>query len=291
MQIQSILLSSVVFGAFSMLCYGISDILSGMVAKKNSATKLTLWYFAIGSVILAAMGLLLPMPHISVTDIAALALLSVISAAGLFSFYKGLRVGKVSVIVPVSATWSLITVLIGALLLKEGLNTVQYIGIALIILGTVLISIKIRYLIGLKLNKLAAGIPYAILSMVLWGFLYSGIGVISQQMHNWLWPVLINTIGSMIVMLLYVLSRKPDISFPGGISKYLILLWIATGVAGFLFYSMGTSTGYISVVGPISAAAPLITVILAMVVLKEKVSLHQAIGIALIILGLIAIVY
>lgn len=61
-------------------------------------------------------------------------------AAGLWTYYHALRLGGASLVVPITATYPLITVLLSWLILQEGLTVHRIIGTALIVLGVWLVK-------------------------------------------------------------------------------------------------------------------------------------------------------
>ena len=218
-------------------------------------------------------------------DDLAFVVLSVISVTAFLAFYKGVHVGKVSVIAPISNSWSAIAVLVGILFLKESITPFLGIGIALTILGTILTSLRLKDLEELNFKGLVPGAKYAFATMLGWGTLYTSIGILSKQL-GWFWPIMIITVGSTIVVFIFSLFGKVKMSYPAKLTG-LMPLYVIVGTAGFLFYSLGTNMGYVSVVGPLAAAAPFITIVLARVLTKERLDPHQIVGIACILLGII----
>ena len=284
----SLFILSIVFGIISMIGYGLTDFLSSTVTKKDNPIKLGFWYFLLSSILLAIIGLLLfKIPKISDVEAIILVVTSFLSVFGLLSFLKALKVGKLSIIAPISGSWSIITVLIGVIFLNETLSILQIVGVILTILGTILTSFKLRDILNLKLNNLVPGSGYAVITMLIWGVFYAAIGVLSKQ-FGWLYPVFIVTLGSAILLLIYSLIKRIKLSFPTKLSG-LLVLWAILGTIAFVFYSLGANYGYISLVSPITAAAPFIAVILGLLLLKERVEINQIIGISLIIIGLIVI--
>jgi len=61
-------------------------------------------------------------------------------AAGLWTYYHALRLGGASLVVPITATYPLITVLLSWLILQESLTVHRIIGTALIVLGVWLVK-------------------------------------------------------------------------------------------------------------------------------------------------------
>ena len=54
-------------------------------------------------------------------------------------------------------------------------------------------------------------------------------------------------------------------------------------------YVKGLTEGYISIVSPVAASAPVVTVILAGILLKERIRIHQGVGVVMVLLGVILI--
>ena len=73
----------------------------------------------------------------------------------------------------------------------------------------------------------------------------------------------------------------------------MIFLFIATaGILDFLAYTtfnLSLSTQLVSIVGPIAATAPAVTIVLAYFFLKERIVTNQKLGILAILAGLILI--
>jgi transporter family protein len=61
-------------------------------------------------------------------------------AAGLWTYYHALRLGGASLVVPITATYPLVTVLLSWLILQEGLTLSKVIGTILIVLGVWLVK-------------------------------------------------------------------------------------------------------------------------------------------------------
>lgn len=61
-------------------------------------------------------------------------------ALGLWTYYHALRLGGASLVVPISATYPLITVLLSWLILHEGLTLARIIGTVFIVLGIWLVK-------------------------------------------------------------------------------------------------------------------------------------------------------
>lgn len=271
-----------------MLGYGISDFFPSRLTKSAGSVNLLFWYFSISSLMLAVVGLLVSgFPIITGDDAILIVGAIALNVLGLLTFLKGLKIGKLSIIAPISGSWSVITVLIGVIFLSESLNVLEIVGIILVIFGTLLASLRIRDVLRLKRDTIISGSEYAVATMLIWGVLFALIGVLSKRI-GWLSPIFIVTVGSAVVLFVYSVVGKVELKFPVKLYR-MVGLWTLTGTLAFIFYSLGTNYGYISIVSPITAASAFVAVILGVIVLRERLENEQRLGIVLIIIGIILV--
>ena len=124
-------------------------------------------------------------------------------------------------------------------------------------------------------------------ALVLWGF-WSFIPKIMMRYISPKSAMLFEVLGGLLVAVIVLISLdfKPDIHPKGA------LLAIVTGILGFsgaLCFLYAASKGPISLVAVISALYPAIAIILAVLLLKEPLTLRQGMGIILGIGALILI--
>lgn len=271
-----------------MLGYGISDFFPSRLTKSAGSVNLLFWYFSISSLMLAVVGLLVSgFPIITGDDAILIVGAIALNVLGLLTFLKGLKIGKLSIIAPISGSWSVITVLIGVIFLSEALNVLEIVGIILVIFGTLLASLRIRDVLRLKRDTIISGSEYAVATMLIWGVLFALIGILSKRI-GWLSPIFIVTVGSAVVLFVYSVVGKVELKFPVKLYR-MVGLWTLTGTLAFIFYSLGTNYGYISIVSPITAASAFVAVILGVIVLRERLENEQRLGIVLIIIGIILV--
>jgi drug/metabolite transporter (DMT)-like permease len=94
------------------------------------------------------------------------------------------------------------------------------------------------------------------------------------------------------IMFLWVYIFPIPLKFNVSFRPSLLMLLISIGlfdISAFFSYSLGVRTVNASLVAPVAASFPLITILLAKIFLKEKMSASQTAGIIGIILGLILI--
>jgi drug/metabolite transporter (DMT)-like permease len=165
----------------------------------------------------------------------------------------------------------------------------QAVCIVLIIIGTILASFKLKDLHKLDPKKAVKGSGYAILSMFAWGVSLF-LGVILIGYLGWFFPVFFIYVILLVYNIIYFFARGMKFK---KIGKNMLPVTALIGIAatfGFLTYTYGVAASQLAViVAPISGAAPVLTVILAFVLLKEKLDINQKAGVLLILFSIIAI--
>jgi transporter family protein len=204
-----------------------------------------------------------------------------ISFLGNVAYYDALgRGGKAALIVPLTALYPLTTILLAILFLEERLNRVQLAGA----LGS-LIAI---YLFNVESERgfLSGGLALALVPILLWGasgFLQKlSTNHISGELST-LW-----FLGAFIPFGALILAREP---LPALIASKIWLFVIAQG----FFLALGNLAvlaafahqGKASIVTPLAALYPVVSVPLAVGFLGESVGPREAVGI---ILALVSVV-
>ena len=94
------------------VAYGTSDFVASYAARRVTPLAIAWWAHVLGAVVLAALGLAVAgLPELSALAFGALA--GAIAAAGLVLFYGALAGGPVSIVTPLAATGAAIPVLVG----------------------------------------------------------------------------------------------------------------------------------------------------------------------------------
>jgi uncharacterized membrane protein len=207
---------------------------------------------------------------------------------GSMSYYKGLKVGRVSLVTPISSGWSLILVLAAILLYGEALTALQGTGIALVIIGSVLVSANLRAPQGSSKFTLSdPGIAYGFLAMLGWGIGFLFLNEAVKEI-GWVIPNVVLALSMTAFVLLYSALSRQSVAPPAAVRDRVraIFVGLAT-ILAYASYSIGIERYLTSVVGPLAAAYPLVTVVLAVVILREKTAINQKIGIAGVIGGVV----
>lgn len=203
-------------------------------------------------------------------------------------YYYAIGKGQLSLTSTVISTYPIVTLILSSIFLHEITSSLQKIAIFFVIVGTLAITTptsKKEWLRGLRNN---IWLFWALAHVV-----FAGTGdflsktVINQHgIYNFLFLIpLADLFATGIVGLLDPVGRKlPKINLYNTISTLIGTFMIQ---AGLLTFYLGFSHGPASLVAPLSSCFTAITVILAIIFLKEKVNIKQLIGIILTIIGII----
>lgn len=122
-------------------------------------------------------------------------------------------------------------------------------------------------------------VVYGVLCLVFWG-LWGFVLKLAYSNLSWTETYFLSTLASFIVMLVVVSYYR---AIPMSLNTYSVTALIAGvfGGAGYIFFVKALEHGRASVVIPLTALYPAVTAIIALIVLREKISLYQGIGIVL----------
>ena len=276
----------ILFGIIAMIGWGFSDFFAAMAARKTSVIKTLVWSQIVGTLMLIlAFLLFFKFPDISFNYLMLILISAFLNIIALLAFYKGMQIGNVSVISPISSAYAAITVILSLIFLNEKLTALQAAGISLAILGTILASFKLHGLMKLKLKNIVNGVRYGIIAMLGWGIAFVFIGILVENLGWFFPPLLVKTTG-IFYILAYAGTAKKSISFPKNAALLVALIGILETI-GFLSIGAGMSFEQTSIVVPVSSTYALMTVILAQIFFKEVIELNQKIGIIAVLLGLV----
>lgn len=266
---------AVLLALCSAATYGVGDFFGGMAARRVPATVVLLWSHGLGLALLLAAA---PIAGGSVSggDLAVGAIGGLSGAAGVGLLYKGLSVGPMSVVAPITALLSAAVPVLWGVGQGERPDVNVVLGMALALLAIVLVSaegggtFRPADLRGLVF-ALGAGLGFGLFFVAL-SYTDDGSGV---------WPLVAARAASVTVVgALALLGRVPR-QPPAGDARALTGGAGALDAAANVLYLLAIREGLLSVVSVLAALYPTGTVVLARVVLKEEFATLQRVGLAL----------
>lgn len=279
----------IIAGLMGMLGYGVADFFAKKTTDKIGYLKTAFWSQLIGAVLLLFYLLFDPtLPQITLRLLVAIFLFGFLDAAGLSLFYRGMQKGQISIISPFFSSFAVLNVLIAVLIFKEILSVTKMFGVAMLILGTILISVDINQVKKTKFLSLKKGIPETTLAVLIYGIYFPFWAVLVSN-QGWLVIIVLARMFLALTLFAFMKFQPANIrissrEFFRGVGPIGLF-----GAVAALTVSLGLRSSYTSIVAPISAAFSLPTIILARVFLNECLNLTQALGAIGIISGLVLI--
>jgi drug/metabolite transporter (DMT)-like permease len=276
-------LLSIIFGLSAALAWGAADFTGGLASRRTGAYRAAFYgeFFGLLFIVAAAFVIYEPLPGWSVLALAVAA--GAIGTTGLLTLFQSVVHGKMSIAMPVSALLAAaLPVLVGSMI--EGFpGAVTFLGFVLALSAIWLISQEdgkdgrfLARLSDLRL-PLLAGIGF--------GSFFILMDIAAREAT--LWPMLASRAGGTIIVAIYMLLRRDSWRIGRDAWPVLVLNGFLD-VGGTAFYVLASQAGRLDVAAVISSLFPGSTVILAALILKERVSRLQALGI---LLALTAIIF
>jgi len=211
-------------------------------------------------------------------DVAALLAIpaAVSGTLGLYAYYRGMAVGAMSIVAPIAGISAAVPVVFG-IATGDRPSLWQWLGIAAALGGVFLASREPG-----RGSRVAAGVGLALLAAI-------GFGGYFPPMHaagnaDFWWASLIFRMTSTSVILAAVAIRRPSLAVAPIQVPLIALIGVGDMLGNFLFAAASTS-GLVSITSVLASLYPIVTVLLARLVLKERVARSQEAGIVLTLAG------
>ncbi len=211
---------------------------------------------------------------------------------GLTAFYRALAIGTMSIVAPIASTGVIVPVMVG---IGEGESPapLQVLGIVAAVVGVVLASrehgpgLEETPAARARQGAVSASIALALVAALGFGGFF--VGLRASARADIPWALTAARGAGVAVLLLAVFVRKPE-----SVSRDRVTL-LALSAMGVLdlsangLYALATRHGLLSVVAVASSLYPVATVVLARVVLGERVRRIQEVGIVSALAGVVLI--
>ncbi|MGH3104503.1 MAG: EamA family transporter [Gaiellaceae bacterium] len=273
----------VVLALAASLSWGVGDFIGGVKSRSLPVLSVLLVSMPAGMMLMAVLVAIRGQGPPEATFALYAALAGVAGAAGLAALYRGMALGAISVVAPISATAPLIPVAVG-LARGERPGALQFVGIALALIGIGLTSIEAGA-DGLP-SRLAAGAGLGMLAALGFGVFFIAVDAASGD--DALWPVLVLRATASVLVVAVVLVVRPRL--PHGRADLSMLVAVgAFDVAANGFFAAASSRGLVSIVSVLASLYPLVTIALAYVVLHERIAQTQRAGVVAALAGAVLI--
>jgi drug/metabolite transporter (DMT)-like permease len=245
--------------------WGVGDFLGGFASRRLPVLAVLAISQAVGLAGVALWVVIASDPFPGLPELLPAAGAGVAGLIGLGALYRGLAVGAMGIVAPISAASPIVPLAVDA---ARGLTptTLQWLGIALVLAGIVTLS---REPGGVGTRRIAAGAGLAVVAALGFGGFVVGLDAGSDESAPWA----VVAARSASVSIALVAAAVTSVSLRPR-PQFLPLL-VAVGAfdtAANVSVAFATTKGAAGIVAVLSALYPIVTVVLARIVLAERLS-------------------
>lgn len=271
-----------------MLGWGVYDFLGGVYSKQIGPFKSFFWsqlaglIFSLLLFFIFAISLNVPVLIIILIPIAAM-----IYSAGYLFFFKGLEIGNVSIVAATMNLWAVFTMLFAFVFMGQRLLPIQSLGVFMIISGVSLASLNWSDIRNHRF-QLSSGVKETVFGAFFFGVFWNVSEVISEEI-GWLLTTLLVKFGIILFLLLFsfFIKRELYLTKTTTKTKCMVALMGIIEAGAVAIVNYGLTIGDAILITPIASALSIVTITLAIIFLKDKVTKLQGLGILTAVAGII----
>ena len=267
-------MAAIAYALLAAASWGLADFLAGLKSRRLGVLPVLLWVegagFAVIISIIVISGEALPDTRSVVAAIVA----GIAGFSALGAFYKALSIGTMSIVAPISATGVMLPVVVG-LATGDSLTTIVAVGLVVTVAGVLAASRE-------EASEVQHGganrraILLALGAAVGFGLYFTFADVAADGSVLWLLAV-----GRIVILpAVYVVLRvRGGTAVVPARDRWQLLLIGLADLSATALYGVATTRGALSIVSVIGSLYPVMTVLLAWLVLHERISRVQLAGV------------
>ena len=258
------------------LAWGVADFVGPLVSRTLGMLRVLFWA-QVGGVL--AIGLAVAIRGQGPAGWAVLfaILASFGGMLGLFAYYRGMKTGAMSVVAPIAGVSAVIPVVFG-IATGDSPSTTQIAGVVCALLGVGLASIEHHE----GSPRVAAGVGLALLAALGFGFYFPWMHA-AGKVDFW-WASLVFRTTALLIVAAALTAQRPSLRLRPRDLAIVTAVGIGDTIGNVLF-AASSSHGLVSLTAVLASLYPVVTVLLAAAVLRERVAPMQRAGIALTLAG------
>lgn len=253
------------------LSWGVGDFLGGLAARRVAVLTVLAISQAIGLAGVLLWVWLASDPFPGVSELLPAVLAGVAGLIGLGALYRGLAVGAMGIVAPISAASPIVPLAVDA---ARGVvpAALQWLGVVLVLAGIATLS---REPAGGS-RRIATGAGLAVLAALGFGLFVVGLDAGADESAPWA-VVAARSASVTLAVAAAVFVTRRSLRPPRGILPLLVGVGVFDTGAN-VFVAFATTKGAAGIVAVLSALYPVVTIVLARLVLGERLSVSRRLG-------------
>jgi drug/metabolite transporter (DMT)-like permease len=254
------------------MSWGTGDFFGGLASRRAHVLTVLVVSQAVGLVGVAAWALASGDGPPGIGDVLPAVGAGAAGAAGLAALYRGMAIGAMGIVAPISAVSPAVPLALD-LLRGDAPGGIQWAGIATALAGVVLLAREPGG--GARSAGLAAGVTLALVAALGFGLFVVGLDAASDGGATW--AVVVARASSTSLALCAVLLVAAPLRPPTSLLPAIAAVGLFDTTANVLV-AFATTYGSAGIVAVLSALYPLTTIVLARIVLGERLDRHRRVG-------------
>lgn len=265
-------MEAAVLALLGALSWGTGDFFGGLASRRAHVLTVLAVSQAIGLLGVATWALASGEAAPGIDDMLPAAGAGLAGAAGLAALYRGMAIGAMGIVAPISAVSPAVPLAVD-LLRGDAPAGLQWAGIAVALVGVVLLAREPGGTV--RGTGLAAGVSLALVAAFGFGLFVVGLDAASDGGATW--AVVVARSSSTLVALCAVLVISVPLRPPAVLVPAIVAVGIFDTTANALV-AVATTYGSAGIVAVLSALYPLTTIVLARIFLSERLDRPQRVG-------------
>lgn len=276
---------AVALALLAAVCYGVSDYVAGLAAKRGSATTVGAGVQGSGCALLVLLALTGGTGSLDARAVTGGAIAGIGTALGTVSLYRGLARGRMGLVAPVSAVVAAALPVCYSLARGDEVRAAHLAGVVIGVVAVALVSAGDSGGAGSSVPARVSVIDGAVAGV---GFAVFYIGLDSANAAS-AWPPAIAFGVSTVVLLVGLAAQRPPALRDRG-ARGLVLAGGVTGAGAAWLFERSADSGGIAIASVLTSMYPAVTMVLAALMLKERYRPVNFVGMAgaLVAIALIA---
>jgi drug/metabolite transporter (DMT)-like permease len=253
------------------LCWGVGDFLGGLASRRLAVITVLAVSQGIGLAGLLLWVLVAGDAFPGISQLVPAAAAGIAGLVGLGALYRGLAIGAMGIVAPISAASPIVPLAVDAAR-GDTPAAVQWLGIALVLTG---IGVLSREPSGVGQRRVAAGAGLAVMAALGFGLFVVGLDAGADESAAW--AVVAARAASVSVAVVAAVVTRASLRPP----RQLLPMLVGVGVfdtGANVFVAAATTHGAAGIVAVLSALYPVVTVVLAWRLLGEHLARSKRAG-------------
>ena len=253
------------------LCWGVGDFLGGLASRRLAVITVLAVSQAIGLAGLFLWVLVAGDAFPGISQLLPAAAAGIAGLVGLGALYRGLAIGAMGIVAPISAASPIVPLAVDAAR-GDTPAALQWLGIALVLTGIAVLSHEPS---RAGQRRVAAGTGLAVLAALGFGLFVVGLDAGADESAAW--AVVAARAASVSVAVVAAVVTRGSLRPP----RQLLPMLVGVGVfdtGANVFVAAATTHGAAGIVAVLSALYPVVTVVLAWRLLGEHLARSKRVG-------------